>query len=254
MLLQRILGIFLFITIITSSLLASPADDLQSASNQGDVAFVLVTEPGSFGVKRAKSIINKAMRQVQNSVLIELNRALKENLSLVRKYRLSGAQVPFILVFASNGAMAGGNLGSKLTAQHLVNMVPSPKKAEVLKATQEGQAVFLTVTRDGMSAKSDVADCYASASGQLQGKCASINVNMDDEAEAAFLKELKVNTRSTKPVTVVFNAQGQVTGSFSGPVDVAKLVQAATKKVKSGCCPPGSGKSCGPTKKTKKTK
>ncbi len=254
MLLQRIFGFFLFIAIIPSSLLASPADDLQSATDRGDVAFVLVTEPGVFGVKRAKSIINEAMQQVNNSVLIELNRADKENLSLVKKHRLLGAQVPLILVFASNGAMAGGNLVSKLTAQHLVNMVPSPKKAEVLKATQGGQAVFLTATRDGMSAKADVADCCASASGKLRGKCTLIDVNMDDKAEAAFLKQLKVNTQSTEPVTVVINAQGQVTGSFNGPVDVAKLVQAATKKVKSGCCPPGSGKSCGPTKKTKKTK
>ncbi len=254
MLLQRIFGFFLFITIIPSSLLASPADDLQSASNHGDVAFLLVTEPGISGIQRAESIINEAMQQVKNSVLIELNRADKENLSLVGKYRLSGAQVPLILVFASNGAMAGGNLASKLTTQQLVNMVPSPKKAEVLKALQGGQAVFLTATRDGMSAKSDVADCCASASGQLRGKCTSIDVNMDDKAEAAFLKQLKVNTQSTEPVTVVINAQGQVTGSFNGPVDIAKLVQAATKKVSSGCCPPGSGKSCGPTKKTKQTK
>jgi len=252
MLRYRILALLIVIGLHVT-IAASPADELQSATEEDKVVFLLVTEQGAPGIEQAKEIIQGAMAEVDRSVTVELDRADVANASLAAKYGLSGAPVPLILVFASNGAMAGGNLASKLTKQGLVSMVPSPKKAEVLKALQAGQAVFLTATRDGMSTKSEVASCCATASGQMRGKCTSINVDMEDPAEALFLKLLKVDMQATEPVTVVVNAQGQVTGSFNGPMDVAKLVQAATRKV-SGCCPSGSGKTCGPTPEKKKGK
>ena len=88
----------------------------------------------------------------------------------------------------------------------------------------------------------------------MKGKCVAIDISMDDPAEADFLKQLKVNLQATEPVTVVLNAQGQLTGTFNGPVDVTNLVQAASKKVSSGCCPPSSGKTCAPTPKKKEGK
>ncbi len=251
MLVQRVLGVFLVIAILPLSLAALPADDLQSASEAGKIAFVLVTEPGASGAKQATETIRNAMKQVEKSVMVELNRADSANAALVAKYRLAGAPVPLILVFASNGAIAGGNLAAKLTSEQLVNMVPSPKKAEVLEALQAGQAIFLTASGKEMSAKSDILNICAVACGQMKGKSCSIAIDMDDKKEASFLKELGIKPQSAEPVTVVINGQGQVTGSFDGPVDVSKLVQAANKRV-AGCSPSGcGGKPCGPTSKKK---
>lgn len=250
MLVQRILGVFLIITILPLNLVAVPADDLQSASEAGKIAFVLVSEPGATGVEQATETIHHAMKQVEKSIMVELNRADSANAALVAEYRLAGAPVPLILVFASNGVLAGGNQAAKLTSEQLVNMIPSPKKAEVLEALQAGQAVFLTAFREGMSTKSEVFKGCTAACGQMLGKSISVDVNMDDHAEALFLQQLKVNMQAAEPVTVIINGQGQVTGSFNGPVDVGKLVQAANKKA-GGCCPPGSGKTCEPTSKKK---
>ncbi len=251
MLVQRVLGVFLVIAILPLSLAALSADDLQSASEAGKIAFVLVTEPGATGVKQAKAKIQGAMAQIDKAVMIELNRADIANASLVAKYRLAGAPVPLILVFASNGAIAGGNLAAKITSEQLVNMIPSPKKAEVLEALQAGQAIFLTASGKEMSTKSEILNICAVACGQMKGKSRSIAIDMDDKKEASFLKELGIKLQSAEPVTVVINGQGQVTGSFDGPVDVGKLVQAANKRV-AGCSPSGcGGKPCGPTKKKK---
>jgi hypothetical protein len=226
---------------------ASTSDQLQTAVSSGQVAFVLVNEPGAAGIDQAKQMIQDVRAQVSGSVMIESNRADAANSPFIQKYKLAAAPVPLILVFASNGVMAGGNVASKLTAQQLAAMVPSPKKAEVLKALQSGQAVYLTASRTGMAATSDVAQGCAAACAQMMGKGAAIVVSIDDPAESDFLKQLKVNLQATEPVTVVLNAQGQLTGTFNGPVDVTNLVQAATKKVSSGCCPPNSGKTCAPT-------
>ena len=240
------LVLVLLMACFPTAILASTADQLRIAAEEGKVAFVLVTAPGAVGVEQAKEIIHGAMKQVEKSLIAELDRSDEANAALVAKYGLSGAPVPLILVFASNGAIAGGNLSSKLTSQQLTEMIPSPKKAEVLQVLQSGHAVLLTASRDGMNSKSDVKACCAAACSQMTNKCQAVEINMDDKAEADFLKQLKVNSLSAEPVTVVINAQGQVTGSFNGPVDVGSLVQAANKKVSSGCCPPGSGKTCPP--------
>jgi hypothetical protein len=82
-------------------------------------------------------------------------------------------------------------------------------------------------------------------------KCQTIQIDIDDPQEKAFLTQLKVNLASTEPVTLVINAQGQVTGTYAGAVDLPVLVQAATKKA-GGCCPPkvqSGAPSCPPTKK-----
>jgi len=231
--------------------LASPAEELQTAAEAGKVTFLLVTEPGAGGVNETKQMIQSAMTQVPGSVLIELDRADVANSSLVQKYGLTAAPVPLVLVFGANGVMAGGNIASQMTAQELVAMIPSPKKAEVLKAIQSGMAAYVTASRSGMPSSTAVAGGCAAACSQMMGKCVAVNVNMDDPLEAEFLALLKVNMQSAEPVTVVINAQGQITGSFNGPVDVAQLVQAATKKAGGGCCPTGSTKSCAPAPKKK---
>ncbi len=85
----------------------------------------------------------------------------------------------------------------------------------------------------------------------MQNQSAAVQIDMDDPAETAFLTQMKVNLDSAEPVTLVINAQGQVTGTYTGAADVANLVQAATKKA-GGCCPStvqNPNASCAPAKK-----
>jgi hypothetical protein len=250
MLLRQTCTILLLAAVMPLSLLASLANDLQSATSQGQTAFVLVKEPGASQLDQARGITLRAVEQVENSVLIEMDRSDTANAELVAKYRLATAPLPLVLVFSSNGMLAGGLPANKATTEALVKLVPSPKKAEVLQALQTGQSVLVTASRMSMDAKPKVLNSCIAACGLMQGKCVTIEVDMDDSTEASFLNELKVNLQSAEPVTVVINAQGSITGSFDGPADVSKLVQAASKK-SSGCgtsCAPGA---CGPTGKKK---
>ena len=172
---------------------ASTSEQIESAVSVGNVSFVLVIEPGAAEIDRAKQMIQNAMTKIPGSVLIESNRTDAANSSFVDKYKLAAAPVPLILVFASNGVLSGGNLASNLTAEKIVAMVPSPKKAEVLKAIQTGQAAYVTASRPGMTSKTAVVKGCAAACVQMQGKCVAIDVNMDDPAEMGFLKQLKVD-------------------------------------------------------------
>ena len=249
----RSLGVsVLLLGVMTSVAGASVRSELNLAVKQGQVAFILVTEPGAAGTVQAKEIIQQAMLRVKRSTLIELERSDPENAALVAQFRLAGAPVPLILLVARNGVIAGGLLASQATSETLVGMVPSPKKAEILQALQSGKPVFITATRKGMpNEPKAVAACVAACS-KMGDKSVLVRIDMADPREEAFLSELKVNTSSTRPVTLVINVQGQLTGSYTEVQDVASLVQAATRTgggCAPGACGPGAASSCAPTKK-----
>ena len=228
---------------------ASPQNDLDAAARKGKLAFLLISEPGTAGLDQAKEMIQSAMKQVNGSVLVEMNRTDAGNADLVARFRVAGAPLPLILVIAPNGVAAGGVLAGQASVEKLVKLAPSPKKTEVLSALQSGKAVFITAARKGMGAQVMAQESCARASGQVGAASISILVNMDDPAEAQFLADLKVSPLATEPVTVVVNAVGQVTGTFVGAAAVGDLVAAARKKgggCAPGACGPGSGKSCGP--------
>jgi Mrp family chromosome partitioning ATPase len=229
----------------------SASDQLNTILEQGKTAFVIVTGPEATGLPQVQKAVQQAIDRVGNAEVIEVDRSDSQNSELVNKYELATAPVPLVLAFSPNGALGGGVPGTQATAEKLVTLVPSPKKADALKALQDGKAVYVTASRAGMSSKPEVASGCAAACREMKGTCIAIDIDMDDPAEQAFLKLLNVDMQSADPITVVVNAQGQVTGSFNGTVDVSQLVQAANKKVTSGCCPPGSGKTCGPTTKKK---
>jgi hypothetical protein len=244
----RLVGICMLVAFTSTQLFATTAAELEKATDKGKTVFLLVFEPNTQGLEPAREIVNTASKQVKKSTIIELNRADAANEALVGKYRLAGAPIPLIMVLAGNGAIAGGLPAANLSSEQLVKMVPTAKKSEVLKAVQDGQSVLITAAGKKMPKETSMSSACAAACGQMQGKCTSIKIDLDDDDELPFLNELKINPQSKEPVTVVINAQGQVTGSFSGAVEVGSLVQAANKKA-GGCCGGGSSSSCGPTKK-----
>ncbi len=231
---------------------ASTQRDVESAAKQGRIAFILVTDRTATGVPQATEIIRQAMKQVPESVLLEIDRSDPANAGYVAKLRLAGAPVPLILVAARNGVLAGGLPAAQATPAILQSVVPSPKKADVLQALQNGRPVFIAVGRKGMAKETKaVAACRAACS-QMGDRPALVQVDMADPKEAAFLSQLKVNPKAAEPVTLVVNARGQVTGSYTEVQDVASLVQAATRVVGGcapGACGPGAASSCAPPKK-----
>lgn len=241
----------LFIGISATLAGASPQQDLEAAARGGKIAFILVTDQGASGVAQATDMVGQAMKRVKESVLVTLDRSDPASAELVARYRLAGAPVPLVLVAARNGALAGGMPAAQATPEQLVSMVPSPKKAEILQELQSGKAVFVVLSRKGMTGNTGAATACAAACGQMPGRSATVQIDLDDAAESTFLGQMNINRTATEPITLVVNAQGQLTGTYAGAVEVASLVQAATKRA-GGCCPStvqGGARSCAPTQR-----
>jgi hypothetical protein len=67
-------------------------------------------------------------------------------------------------------------------------------------------------------------------------------VNGNDEKEIRFLNELKVDTRTPKPFTVMLAPPGTVVGQFDGRASKDQMVAKLTTSMSSGC----AGGTCGP--------
>ena len=243
--------VMMALALTATAAMSSTQTDLDAAVNSGKAAYVLVYDQSALQVDQARGLMNEAVARISGAVTIECDRNDPANADFVAKLRLAGAPVPLILVCSSGGVVTGGVVAQQATVEQLIKVMPSPKKSEIVKALSEGNAVMIIVSRKGMASAESVYSACASACQQLAGKAVQVKIDMDDPAEAGFLTDMKVNRAATEPVTLVANAQGQIAGMYTGAVQMADLVTAATKKV-GGCCPSTVAKpdaSCPPTKK-----
>jgi len=239
-----ILAVLLLLTIsFTFRANAQVKSEIDKANKAGKVVFLVVTD-GNKDIDNAKSIADKANQSYTKSKVITMDKNDKANSALVTKFRLSGAPMPLILVIATNGFVAGGAPIQNLTADALVKMIPSPKEEGVIKAMNDGHSVFVVFSKKSDSKNKKQLDACQTACSSMGDKAKTINVDIDDTKEKSFIAKFNIENNATFPITIVINNQGQVASSFNGITEAKSLVTAAQKKVSSGCCPPGGGKTC----------
>jgi hypothetical protein len=218
---------------------ASAQTDLASARAAGQSVFLVVTEAPTPGREAALALAARARALAPHTAVVALDRGLPENQDLVRSLRLLGAPVPVVLVVAPNGVVAGGALLKDATPEALVGLIPTPRKADVLMHLSRGTAVIVVVSRPAMAdARSAVFEACNEAVRRLAGQGATVVLDLDDEAERRYVRELGVGEREAAPVVVVFNKKGQKTAVFRIAVTAPQLVEAVQKQAQ--CCPGGN--------------
>jgi competence protein ComGC len=239
--------IMLFTSINLFAVTAQEA--IATANKSGLIVFLVITDAGNANTQQALDIANQAHTKYQKSEVIQMNRSDEANQALVAKYGVSKAPLPLILVIASNGVVTGGFPSYQATADLLVNVIPSPVKADVMKALSDGKSVFLVVSSKNMKEKDEVINTCQQACIEMQNNTKLIALDLDDQKEKAFIAEMKIDPSITSPQTFVINSKGQITGTFNNDVNTTELVATAKKlPAAKGCgtsCAPGA---CG-TKK-----
>ncbi len=222
---------------------------IESANKSGLAVFLVITDPGNANTQQAIDIANQAHAKYVKSEVVQMNRSDAGNKDLVAKYGVSIAPLPLILVIASNGVVTGGYPLYQATADLLVKVIPSPVKADVMKALSNGKSVFLVVSRKDMTEKDGVMNTCAQACIEMQNNAKLVGLDLDDKNEKAFIAEMKIDPTISSPQTFVINSKGQITGTFGDDVNTTTLVATAKKlPAAKGCCPSGSGAGCGPKK------
>lgn len=225
---------------------AATAELLEKAKKEKKSVFLVITGTSVTGIEKATANVNGANAKEKNSVVYSLNRDAAENKDLVSKFEIETVPVPFILVISPNGLPVNGGEPAQLTPEMIVSSIPSPKQDEVNVSIYEEQPVFIVVSQKGLTDKETVMTNCKKASAKIESKPAIVEVDFDDAAEKAFLKQMGVTKIDKSSVVVVINASGQIAETYTKNPTVGQLVNAVAKvkKKSSGCCPGGSG-SCG---------
>jgi hypothetical protein len=168
--------------------------------------------------------------------------------ALVDRFGTSRAPMPLVLAVAPCGAVTKA-FGAVFDEAQLRTAFVSPGTQLCLKALQDRKLVLLCVFDQAESAGTalppGVRDFKADARFDAASEVVLINAN--DDGEAGFLKELKVDARAPKPFTVLLAPPGTVVGQFDNRASkdqlVAKLTASQSDPCAGGACGPGG---CGP--------
>ena len=237
---QTILILLLFVTGVIH-VNGQTSVDIEKAAKSCKPVFLVAYNANGAEADKAFSIANEAKTALKSSsVIIKMNTSDAANNVLVAKYRLAGAPMPLILVLDKNSTVTGGLPLKDATAAKLVEMIPTPKTSELLKAISDGKSVYVVAYKESMTNQKNVMDNCAMACGKMDNKSVTIKVDMDDKKEAKLLQTLKCDLNAKEPVTYVINKSGQVIGTHNGITDVNTLVASAKKAPAGGCCPSGA--------------
>jgi len=220
---------------------AQTATEIEKAGKSCKPVFLVAYNATGADADKAVTIANEAKKNLKAaSVVIKMNTTDAANSDLISKYRLAGAPLPLILVLDKNGTTAGGLALKDATSAKLIEMIPSPKTSELIKALSEGKSVYIVVYKESMTSKKSIVDNCAVACSKMDNKSATVFVSLDDKNETRLLQSLKSDPNAKEPITYVINKSGQVAGTYSGMTDVNMLVTTAKKAPAGGCCPGGA--------------
>lgn len=230
--------------------MAQTTTEIDKAAKSGKCVYLIAYNTVGADLDKAISIANEAKKSVKPSpMVIKMNTADDANTDLVTKYRLAGAPLPLILVLDKNGTTAGGYLLKDATAAKLVDLIPSPKTSELIKALADGKSAYIVVYKESMTSKKSIMDNSAVACSKMNNSSVTVLVTADAKGETKLLQTLKYDVNSKEPVTYFINKSGQVAGTYAGLTDVNTLVATAKKAPAGGCCGGGAGSAgCGPKK------
>lgn len=217
--------------------------EIEKTQKAGKSTFLVVTEKSAKGTDYLVQLSEGANKKIKKNVVLKLDRDDKANSDLIAKYRISGAQLPLILVVASNGVVAGALTSEDASIEKLIATIPSKTQAEVLLGFENGKAAIIICGKKNAKDKVTVeAECKKALT-SLDNKANVVFVDVDNKEEANFIDLLKPDI--TKTTVIIFNGKGQFTGKMDSISKSEDIVKTVNKRV-GGCAPGscGSGKKC----------
>jgi hypothetical protein len=226
---------------------------VEKAGQEGKYVYALFYREQNDQTTQVRQTVESARKKItRKSQLVEINASDPAEQDIVNKFGAGRAPMPLVLVLAPNGAVMGGYPGAQLDENKLINAVGSRALEQTLKALQQRNLVALCVqnrrTADNAAALRGVEEFVKDP--KFAPNTAVVTVDPSDPAEARFLSQLNVDANTAAATTVLLAPPGSIIGTFKGALKKDQLsaaVQAAAAPRSGGCCPAGSGKTCGPT-------
>ena len=225
-------------TPITSKALAA----IESAASEDKYLFIYFWKTNDVQSENMNRVFKAAMEQWEesaNSIAINITDA--DEKPAVDRFGVSRAPMPLVIALAPNGAITKG-LPIEFNEEQLEECFVSQGMANCMKALQDRKLILLCVQNDetqfGKEALLGAQNFHANE--RYANASEIVLLNPEDEAEAAFLKDLRVDPETSQAVTLILAPTGQLVASFEGVVTTEQIIA----KVEAGPCADGG---CGPS-------
>lgn len=218
---------------------------MQRALDDKKFMFALFFRADDDATQAARRTLEAAMPKFADRAMsTAVNITDPQEKAIVKKYDLDRAPMPLMLAIAPNGAVTR-SYPLKFNEAQLETAFVSPGMQKCLKALQDRKLAFLCVQNDKtqfnaeamMGVKGFAADAEHAKSTEI------VMVDPADPAEAALLKQFKVDPTTDEAITVLLAPPGTVVATYKGATMQGAL-KAAVKNAakgcdpKSGCCAP----------------
>jgi hypothetical protein len=162
---------------------------------------------------------------------------------IVDKFQLDRAPMPLVLAMAPNGAITGG-FPKKCEEKDLLDAFATPGCERCMKALQDKKLVFVCVQNGKKQANEAALKGVREFKADERFGEATEVVMLDpaDAAEVTFLKDLKIDPKTSDAVTAFLVPPGAVIAEFKGATNKDDLATALQKASANPC----AGGSCGP--------
>ena len=226
---------------------AAPADTshgaaaIKKAAKANKYLFIFFWKDDAQRTSAARGVFQSAMTKIADAESVEIKTTDPAEQQIATRYGVDRAPMPFVLAIAPNGAMTKG-FPTQFDEKQLRQAFVSPCTAECMKALQDRNLVLLCVEPSAskikqVSLQKGVQDFTEDEEYTKNSKVVAVNAG--DPAEAAFLRDLRVDPKTPDRVTVLMAPPAAVVGTFVGNVTKDELT-AKLKSAQSGCCPGGS--------------
>jgi len=232
---------------------ASPGQAaMERATAARKYVFIFFWKERNEQTEKAWSVLQPAVAKMADwAETVAIQAADPAEKHIVDRFGVSRAPMPLVLAVAPCGAVTKAFTGNFDETQ-LRTAYVSPCTQLCLKALQDRRLVLVCVVdQTAQQGPAPIPPCVQEFKADPQYGPATevVLLNAQDQAEATFLRELQVDPRVPKPVTVFLAPPGSLIGTFDGTATkqqlVAKLVSAQSNPCAGGKCGPGG---CGPKK------
>ena len=215
---------------------------IDTAARSAKYVYLYFWKDDSEHTRSTFAVFQSAMGELATSAdAASVNISDPNEKAVVDKFGVSRAPMPLVLAVAPNGAVTKA-WPIRFTKEQLREGLVSRGTAQCMKALQDRKLVVLCV-QNGQHSQSALQGAYEfKADARFKGAAEIVAIDAQDQSEAAFIKDLRIDRRTSQPVTVVLAPPGQPVARFTGRVTKAQLVAKVTA-AQSDCCPGGE---CGP--------
>jgi len=228
----------------------SGANALEDAAKAGKYAFVFFYRNEDTRTAQLRKVFDGAVANMADrveSVIIRVDSPSEKE--IVDRFKVRTAPMPFVFVVAPNGAVVH-SYRSAFSEQRLMDSFASPGLEKTLKALQDGKMTFLCIQNG--STKSDAEAMKGVNEFKRDPKYADttevVTIDPRDTAETEFLKNLKVDPKTSEAVTVLLAPPGKAVATFKGATDKKMLLASVKNATKKKPCCPGKKGGCGKKK------